>query len=1010
MATVAASTMLALPALAQSPSSTPATVEKVTVTGSRIKQPNNSAATATSTITSTILEASGEPNAADVIRDLPQTGVSGTSSVNSNFSTTNNGINTINLRNLGEDRTLVLLNGRRMVAGVALSGIVDFNSIPVEMIDRIDIVSGGSSAIYGSDAVAGVVNIITRRDYEGLSANFQWGRPDEYNDADTWRASLFTGGNFADNKGNATFGINFDSAGPAYARSRPDSSIDCLSDAYFGGSALAQTCPFYSGFAEGGRYNFNTPTGSAASVNRALLSTGAIASFSSATQGFNRQAKRLHSVPYEKRGVNGSLSYDFTSDLTVFSEFLWTNTISKSDIEPFPLDSADIFGENVQNGSLNNRRSGVAPDNPFMPRSMLDELCVRWGIAGSLAACQALARPALVTSLMATPDAAVGFQRRMTEIGNRGQDFDSTTTRAVLGIEGKIAHWDYDLSYVYGVTKANQIGGGQINALNFLNALRAVDLNTDADNNPATNPQDVVCADPAARLAGCVPVNIFTTTTVPGNWTQQQINWIKADVFRAQEQTQEVLTFNSTGDVFQNWAGMITGAVGAEYRLEKGRDTPDALSQSGLNGGNVTPPTAGSFDVWEAYAEVDVPLLSDLPFIQSLTAHGATRISEYSTAGKTNAFSGGLNWIVTDGVRLRGQWARAVRAPNIGELYTGASETFATVQDPCNNLEVTLADAAGAPYTNLNAAGPTDDTVIGNCLANPGIFARATAAGGFVLTQPELQGTGGFTQGNAGLEPETSDSRQFGIVVTPDFWGKWFGKLTLSVDYYDFDISDAIGSVSRNETLELCYTSVGLGSPFCNNTPGGPIGFVRDVNGALEEVNTALANVNAIKTSGVDIQLNYGFEVNSLVPVSSDLGSMSLNAQWTHLDTYDFTALAGTAFADTTTGVGEIGYAEEEALFSAIWNIGDLRLTWSGQYMTKGIDYAPDIIPAQWFHDMSGRYQVMTNLSVYGGVRNLTDNYVFVGQGLDQPTGWTTFPDVYDGLGRRFYVGARVEF
>lgn len=993
-------------------------VEKVTVTGTRIKQPNNTAATATSSISATDIEISGEPNVVDVLRDLPQTGISALSSVNSNFLTTNNGVNTLDLRNLGENRTLVLVNGRRMIAGVALSSIVDFNSIPVELIERIDIMSGGSSSVYGSDAVAGVVNIILRKNFEGVRANVQWGKTDEYNDADTWVASGLMGANFADGKGNATFGLGFNSAGPAYARSRPDTAQDCLSNAFFGGPFLTQSCPFFSSFAEGGRYNFSNPTGvqfapNVPVLNRALAANQTISPFSTALQGFNRQAKRLHSVPFDKRSAFGTLNYEFSPAVAVFGEFIWSNTISKSDIEPFPLDSADIYGETVQLGSINDRRSGVSPDNPFVPRAMLDLLCVNWSIAANLAACQALARPGLVASLMATPDAAVGFQRRMTELGNRGQEFDSATARMVVGLTGKIADWDYELSYNYGVTKANQIGGGQVNQANFFEALNVIDTNADG-NAAVVTPADVICASHVARLAGCVPVNIFTTTTVPGTWTQEQINWLKADTHRQQQQTQEIVAFNATGDIIENWAGVIAGAVGAEYRLETGSDTPDALSQSGGNGGNVSPVTGGGYDVWEAFAEIEVPLISDVPLIKSLEVHGAGRVSQYSSAGRTLAWSGDLAWVVTDGVRLRGQMARSVRAPNIGELFTGSSETFGVVTDPCNNIQIALADAAAPPYTNLNTAGTTSDTVIENCLLNPGIFARATgAAPGFVLSQPELQGTGGFNVGNPGLDPEQSDSLQYGIVFTPDFWGDWLGSLTMSVDYFQFEVTNAIGGLSRNNTLTTCYNSTPpLSSPFCDQTVGGPVGWVRDVNGALVEVNTQVKNQNEFETSGWDFQLNYAFDVNSLLSLGTDLGRLNMNAQWTHLNSYTFTALAGSPQATTTTSVGAIGAAEDQGIFSAIWNVGDLRLTWSGQYISEANDFAPEIIPSQWFHDMSARYQLTDNLAIYGGVRNIADNYVFIGQsvGGQVPTGWTTAPDTYDGLGRRYYIGARVEF
>ena len=281
-------------------------------------------------------------------------------------------------------------------------------------------------------------------------------------------------------------------------------------------------------------------------------------------------------------------------------------------------------------------------------------------------------------------------------------------------------------------------------------ALNAVDLNTDGDDDPFTNPNDVICANPIAVLEGCAPVNFFIPVRTPGTWTQAQITYLAAPIFREQEQTQQIVSASATGSLFDNWAGTVDAAVGAEYRRESGADATDALTQTGQNAGNIAPPTSGSFDVWEAFTELEVPLLRDMPLIEELTIHGASRWSEYSSAGYTLAWSADAEWIVTPGVRLRGQLARAVRAPNIGELFTGASETFGVVTDPCDALRTA---AGGGPLPG----GPTNPVIIANCLANPGIAARANTAAGFDLTQPERQGTGGFQQGNPNLAPEKSD-------------------------------------------------------------------------------------------------------------------------------------------------------------------------------------------------------------------------------------------------------------
>jgi iron complex outermembrane recepter protein len=992
------------------------TVEKVTVTGTRIKQPNTQNNVSTQTINAQKIELSGEANVVDVLRDLPIVGVPLLSSANSNFVTTGNGVNTLDLRNLGSNRTLVLINGRRVVAGLPLSQVVDFNSIPTELIERVDVLSGGSSAVYGSDAVAGVVNVILKRNFEGMTANFQAGGTETYPDADSYRATATIGGNFADDKGNAVLSLGYNHQGPAYARSRSTDAIDCLSGLFVGGSAFEQICPVFSGFSEGGRFRLSNAA-AAASVQRVIDHIdGVTVRPAVGADGFNRNAQRLHLVPSDRYQFSGQVNYEIAPTHRVFAEVAWTNTISVADFEPIPLASENIFGDfTEQEAAALGVPAGILPDNPYIPRALLDELGTRFGIVNP----HLLARPVLVNQLMAIPGAVIGFQRRMTEIGNRGNDFESTNGRFVTGIEGALGSWSYEGSVSFGRTTQNQISeGGGVNEANMRQSLNVVDLNTDLDNNPFTNPQDVICADPIAVGDGCVPVNLFIPVRTPGTWTPQQIAWLSAPVYRTLQQEQLVVNLSATGTVFENWAGAVDAAVGAEYRREEGHDLPDALTRSGQNTSNITLPTGGAFDVWEVFGEVDVPLLRDLPLVEELNVHGAIRASEYSSFGFTMAWSADAEWIPTSGVRLRGQMARAVRAPNIAELFTAGNENFAVVTDPCNNLRTPM------PL----AGGPTDPNVIANCLAIPAIAARAATPGGFVLTQPELQGTGGFGQGSPDLQPEKSDSQQFGIVITPDFWGGWFGNLTVSADYFRVDIDDAIAAVTRNKTLDLCFETPGAigpggvdtgASPFCNQTPGGPVGWTRDLNGALTEVNVQTANINQIETDGFEVQASYNFEVAKVLGGSEndDYGRLSLSGVWQHNNTLDTTVLPGTPNAERTAFVGSVGVFDDEVSLGAVYEFGDLTLSWSGQWMSSanGVDeagdLAPESIPAQWFHDISGTYDIMDNISVYGGVRNVANNYVFIGPSAfaATPTGWSTEPDTYDGLGRRYFFGVRVK-
>jgi len=976
--------------------------EVVYVTGSRI--PNNTATTATVSVDSLRVELTGEANSADVLRELPQiNAVTSLTATNSNFFTASSGINTVNLRNLGDDRTLVLVNGRRFVSGNAGSQAVDFNMIPTALIKRIDVVTGGASAVYGSDALAGVVNIILNDSFEGAVFAVQGGQSEVYDTMNTLRASATFGSNFADDRGNAVVNVGWDYSGPAYARSRPETAQDCLSNVFFGGPVLSQSCPFFSSYAEGGRFRIQSATPAApgaagASTNRRVVIVGAnpdlttIGTFSTPLHGFNRQGQRLNLVPIDRYNFNAFANYELFPGHTIFFEGTYGRTTTSSDLEPFPLDSDDIYGVTEQVGAILGVPGGIPVTNPYIPRAMLDLLGARVGIVNP----NLLPRANLVALLAANPNAAgIGFARRMTELGNRGSDADRYTARFVLGVEGEIADgWAYEVSYNRGYTKDDQIGGGQINVLNMRQSLDSVD---DGFGN-------IVCRDLVAQAQGCVPVDLFSSPGgVAGTWTQAQINWLLARPFRNVVIEQEVIEASVTGSLFEIPGGPVQVAFGMEYRSESSSENWDPLSNTGQNGGNVSPNTAGEFDVYEVFGEMQIPLLTDVEFAKELSVNLSGRYSEYSSVGQTWAWAVSGAWQPVDDIRFRGQIARAVRAPNIGELFTGPSETFGVVVDPCNNLRTAL---GGGPL----AGGPTDPTVIANCLANPAILARADTATGFVLTQAELQGTGGFQRGNPNLVQETGDTVTFGFVFTPTFMD-WIGRLSVSVDYYDIEVTDAIAAVGRNDTLNICYASAGLSSPLCAN-------LVRDINGALIEVNTGQANITDFETSGLDVQLNWGQDLNEWFNSDGelgDLGSLNLTVNYTWLEKYTTTTFPGTPFVDVDESVGAMGSFRHRASGGIIYRNGDWLFSFDAEFMSEAHDYDffPffEVIPNQWFFDAGVRYEFLEGVTAIFGVRNLTDEFVFIGQSVGDPvpTGWATAPAVYDGLGRRYFAGIRWE-
>lgn len=955
--------------------------EEVVVTGSRIRQPNLTSATSTVVVDSKRVQLSGEVNTADILRDVPQIGISTLSSVNSSFVTQGGGVNTVDLRNLGESRTLVLVNSRRFVSGLPGSQIVDFNMIPTALIDRIDVVTGGASAIYGSDALAGVVNVILKRNFTGVNISAQHGWLENYDDAQNSQINVTAGSDFADGKGNAVFNLSWSKEDGANARDRAGTAIDCTASVLFGlpGDYSSEECPTFSSYAEGGVFRL-TNSAFEASIQRVIDPvTGELRS-RVPTDGYNRQSRRQHLVPLERYVFTTLIDYEVQPDQRIFFEGTFASTESLAAREPFALDSDNIYGVTEQVGQSQGIVAGIPLTNPYIPAALL----------------------ALANERGAN---AIGFQRRLSEFGDRFDDTDRQTGRFVIGAAGEITEgWNYELAYNWGQTTETQFSNGQINAPNFRNALNSIVLNG-----------QVVCADPIARAQGCIPVNPFVPVGEPANWTQEQLDYLKADSTRDIKISQEVVSFVVDGELFELPAGPVQSAFGIEYREEESSDRPDPLTQAGQNGSNRTAPTFGRFDVREAFAEFEIPLVADESWAKELNLNLAVRGSDYSTVGDTFAWSSSLSWAVTDDIRFRGQYARAVRAPDISELFQGQSEDFAPVVDPCDSLRT----AAGGGALE---GGPTDPTVIANCLANPGIAARANTATGFVLTLAEQQGTGGFSGGNPDLDAETADTWTIGFVFTPKF-ADWLEGMTLSVDYFNIKIEDTIADTGRQRTLTNCYAFAAAGNPFCE-------GVVRDVNGAVDEVNTTVTNNTTLETSGIDALLAYRFELNDVIENDGDLGMLTLSINYQWLDKYTETFLPGTEFENVDESVGLLGTFRHKAQFGVLYEIDDFTFNVDATFVSKahnfnydsgynsnlaiGEFYAPEdrkAIPSQWFFDTQVRYAVIENATLVFGVRNVFDNSVKIGSGTGiTPTGWDTDPDSYDGLGRRYYFGVNLSY
>ncbi len=609
-------------------------IAEIVVTGSRIARPEIEASTPVQVLSSQAIDMQGSQNISDILAELPAVGTPGLSRTNSNFLTSSNGVSTVNLRNMQDQRTLVLINGRRVVSGVGGTSIVDVNNIPTDLIESVQVLTGGASAVYGSEAVAGVVNFVMKDNYEGLNFRGQTGASGE-GDAERHMFSLTGGINIGD-RGNVTGNVQYDRDFGLRSRNRAISANDI---------------PARSGFPPQGRFPLDSDW--TYGPDNVLKNT-----FDTPTDGFNRNAERYIAVPLERTLVTVLGNYQLTDSVKLFAEGSYSKMESNSSLEPLATDNSDAV---LPDGTV---LQGLSRDNPFIPAPILAEMDAIAADTGE--------------------EVFLPMIKRMNGVFDRSNQNDRDFYRAVVGLSGDFgSDWHWETYYNRSQTKESTESETALRDRYYF-AL-------DAIRDPVSG--QAVCRDAAARAAGCAPFNPFGFNSV----SQAAADYITAggikDTFDAKV-TQEVVAANITGPVFSLPAGDVKIAAGAEYREERSEELFSAETQAGNTMGNALSNTTGKYDVKEAYVETVVPLLSDAPFARSLDFEAAYRFGDYSTVGSVDSWKAGLTWAPIGDVRFRAVYSVATRAPNIGELFAGPNQTFETVPDPCE-AAVTEAGAVG---------------------------------------------------------------------------------------------------------------------------------------------------------------------------------------------------------------------------------------------------------------------------------------------------------------------------
>lgn len=910
-------------------------LDAIHVTGSHIARFDYESSSPLTTVTEEAIESSGATTVDEVLNQLPQLGL-GANKSQAGWGGT--GQATLNLRGLGTQRNLVLLDGRRMQPS-STDNVVDVNAIPTALIDGVEVISGGASAVYGSDAIAGVVNFRLKNDFEGIRLDAQHSRYDA-GDGDTSDIALTLGGNFADKRGNAVLSLSWtDRDGVDYMardffRKNPggtdfrvqtgtyefganlpsQSAVDAVFAQY---GAPAGTVPIqattYLGFndddslflANYGSYNYRGSDSLLRLVDGQLN---------------NLNQDSLIQVPLTRHAAFGRVTFDITDDVQAYGQFNWSSLNSR------------VVAE------AGNAGISVPVTNPFIPDDLRTILASR-----------------------EDPDADFTLHKRFGEAGPRTFDRDFDTWQFLAGAKGRLdaINGSWDVYASKGQTQVSEANSGAVIRSNLLTLINAADGGAS------------ICS------GGYDPFGLTSLS-------DECRNYLVATTHSETTFKQELLEASLQGGLFDLPAGEVRFATGLGWRRNSYDFQPDYLLSSGSIIGLPSKGTSGgSTSVKEIYLETLVPILYDRPFAHSLDVGLAYRYSDYDLSGGVDTYKIDFNWGLTQSLRLRGGYQRAVRAPSVGELYV-AAQTESNSYGLVVNGQGDQCEAGSPLRTGSNAAA-----VEALCLAQ-GV--PAALLGSYIDTQREALAT---ISGNTGLKPEKADTYTFGLVWTPEDSG-----FSLAADYFDIKVEDVIGTLSASQVLAACFNQDGSNPGYsADNFYCRQIQRNADT-GRIDNIYKPTYNMGSLRTSGVDLQLDWSTELANGARLSA--GTV---ASW--VDRYEVQAVKGGITYDY---VGTVGYVPDWKAVSQLryaqgaFGVG-LRWRYLGPMqdvskVTNPDSTAPDIGSYSYF-DLFGDWRIGERLSLRAGINNLLEK--------DPPqvgsTPGVTNASTYDIYGRQFFVG-----
>ena len=933
----------------------------IVVTGSRIAQIGLTSSSPIVSVGASAFKQTASVTLEDTLNRLPQLVPARGATSNDGLT---GGITTLDLRGLGSNRTLVLQDSRRLQASTPL-GSVDINNIPTALIQNVEVVTGGASAAYGSDPIAGVVNFKLNHRFNGLQLDAQNGITSR-GDAFQTSEALTAGGAFADDRGHAQFSVNYAKRDgvPNSARDfsqivRPSSNL--TTGVYVASASnLPTQAAVNSVFAGYGVAGGSVPN----TANLSFNNDGTLFSFQTNAYNVKTSGRGLIvgpssvranasgvanlTTPYERVSAYAHTDYDVTDDINVYGEFNFVN-----------FKSSAYYGPGTTTVT-------VPVTNPFISADLRTILASR-------------PNPTASFSLVQKPDT----------VGLRTANTTTNNFQARLGATGKlgIRDWTWDLYGSYGRSDQNERdeNGFSVSALQSL----------------------VSAADGGASLCagGFNPFGIIANTAC--------VNYIRRNTLRDYTSTQKVAEGTLQGSLFKLPAGDLRFAAGVDYRSDSFAFDPDAALQSGdvisFSSGKI-PPIKGTVSAKEAYGELSVPILENLPAIKKLTAGAGYRYSDYNTSGGVSSYRFDGNWEVFSALRIRGGYSRAVRSPSVQELFAPTVQSSPSIGTPGAVGQGDPCDIRSAYRT-----GSAASSVRSLCLAQ-GVPSNIIDSYTFNAAQLTEGGVGG---GNRNLKPEKADTYTVGAVLSPRFNTPWVSNFSLSGDFYTIRLNQAVGVISGSTVIQRCYNIGGFNPSYTTSNVYCGLFGRSSTTGQINSIALYNLNLGVVKTSGIDVTADWTIKLDDAgVPGG---GSLRVNASVNRLLHFKVQTLPGETAVDYR---GTAGYSDQtsvkvlpkwKATGNLIYGNGPASIGLQYRYIgsvidssvvtassTAGFEYK-----ASSYFDLNLAVKASERMDFRLGVNNLTDKQPPIIVSFDQSN---TLPTVYDVLGRSFYVGVTTRF